>query len=435
MGMHVDSFLDELKWRGLIHQTAGADLEKHLAEPGRVAYCGFDPTADSLTVGNLVPIMLLRHWQRAGHKPILLLGGATGLIGDPSGKDSERQLQSESQVRANAEAIGRIFESLFEWEENNRETGAVTVNNLDWWGGLGYIRVLRDIGKHFSVNAMIQRDSIRDRLENRRHGISYTEFSYVLLQAYDFLHLRREHGCTVQIAGSDQYGNMVSGMDLIRREYGAEEGQCYAVTAPLVTKADGSKFGKTERGAVWLTAERTSPYAFFQFWMNVSDEDVGRFLRVYTLLSREEIEGIEADHQAAPHQRLAQERLAEHLTAALHGDAELARVRAATAALFGKGDLHGLDARLLGDVFADVPHSSHARSMLGGEGLPLVELLPDTSLAGSKREAREFLKNNAISVNGVRVEASYRLTSDDLLHGTTVLIKRGKKLWHASHWE
>jgi tyrosyl-tRNA synthetase len=364
-----------------------------------------------------------------------LLGGATGLIGDPSGKDAERQLLSESQVRANAEAIGKIFEPLFEWEADNRETGAVVVNNLDWWDALGYIRVLRDIGKHFSVNAMIQRDSIRERLENRRHGISYTEFSYVLFQAYDFLHLRKEYGCTVQVAGSDQYGNMVSGMDLVRREYGAEEGQCYALTAPLVTKADGSKFGKTEQGAVWLTAERTSPYAFFQFWMNVSDEDVGRFLRVYTLLPREEIEGIEEDHRVAPHERIAQERLAEHMTAALHGEQELARVRAATSALFGKMALHELDAQLLRDVFADVPHSSHSRSLLSGEGLPLAELLPDTSLAASKREAREFLKNNAISVNGLRVEASYRLTAADLLHGTTVLLKRGKKLWHASLWD
>jgi tyrosyl-tRNA synthetase len=437
-----DPFLAELHWRGLLHQTAGEGLEAHLASPPRVAYCGFDPTADSLGVGNLVPIMLMRHWQRAGHKPILLLGGATGLIGDPSGKDAERQLMGDEEVRHNVERQARIFEPLFEWEADDPARGAVLVNNLDWWQGLDYITVLRDIGKHFSVNAMIQRDSVRKRLEDRAHGISYTEFSYMLLQAYDFLHLRREHECTVQVSGSDQYGNIVSGMDLVRRAYSSGQGsepgsgksESFGVTAPLLTRADGKKFGKSEAGNVWLTAERTSPYAFYQFWINASDDDVGRFLKTFTLLARDEIEAILSEHEASPHQRTAQRRLAEAVTADLHGADELASVEAATAALFGKGDLRALAAGILEEVFADVPHSSHARSTLEGEGIPLADLLPETSLANSKREAREFLKNNAVSVNGERADADRRLRVDDLLHGKVILLKRGKKNWHASHW-
>jgi tyrosyl-tRNA synthetase len=428
------SLLSELEWRGLLHQTAGDGLAQHLAAPGRIAYCGFDPTSDSLTVGNLMPTMLLRHWQRAGHKPVILLGGATGLIGDPSFKDADRVLMDEEQVRHNVSCQAKIFRKLFVWEEEDPQIGARLVNNLDWWQELDFIDVLRDVGKHFSINAMIQRDSIKRRLEDRSQGISYTEFSYVLLQAYDFLHLRREIGCTVQLAGSDQFGNIVSGMDLIRREFGPEEASCYGITAPLLLKSDGTKFGKSETGGIWLSADRTSPYAFYQFWINASDEDAARFLRIFTLLSREEIEAIEAEHREAPHLRLAQSRLAEEVTRTLHGEAELARVQAATQVLFGKGELRSLDADILGDVFADVPHTSHGRANLEGEGISLVELLPETSLANSKREAREFLKNKAVSVNGEKVGPDRRLDPRDLLHGKTVLLKRGKKLWHACEW-
>ncbi len=427
--------LTELQWRGLFHQTAGEGIAAHLVTPGRVGYCGFDPTADSLTVGNLVPIMLLRHWQRAGHKPIILLGGATGLIGDPSFKDAERQLLDEEQVQHNLESQSRIFRRLFIWEEDDRNRGAAMVNNLDWWSGLDYIQVLREVGKHFSVNAMIQRDSVRMRLEERSQGISYTEFSYSILQAYDFLHLRRKLECTVQLSGSDQYGNIVSGMDLIRREYGAQQAECFGITAPLLTKSDGKKFGKSEAGSVWLSSHRTSPYAFYQFWVNASDEDAGRFLRIFSLLPREEIEAIEKQHSAEPHRRLAQVRLAEEVTRDLHGEDELSRVRAATQVLFGKGDLRELDAKLLEEVFADVPHSHHLRAQLEGKGVALVDFLGETSLANSKREAREFLKNRAIAVNGERIDADYRLGVEDLLHGRTILLRRGKKLWHASDFE
>ncbi len=431
-----NTFLAELEWRGLLHQTAGPGIEEHLAGGPRTGYCGFDPTADSLGVGNLVALSILRHFQKAGHRPIVLQGGATGLIGDPSFKDAERSLLSEDQVRHNVECQAEQIRPLFTWEDEDPKCGARLVNNLDWWSGLGYIEVLRDVGKHFSVNAMIQRDSVRDRLHNRDQGISYTEFSYMLLQAYDFLHLHRNHGCTLQMSGSDQYGNIVSGMDLIRRDAAAREAEAesFAVTTPLMLKADGKKFGKTESGNIWLSKDRTSPYAFFQFWINASDDDVGRFLRTFTLFDREEIEGIEAEHAEAPHQRLAQNRLAADVTRAVHGADELTRVEAATQVLFGKGELRGLDADMLRDVFADVPHSTHDKTSLQKEGVPLTDFLPETTLAKSKREAREFLGNGAVSVNGEKVAADAHLTTRDLLHGETILIKRGKKLWHAALW-
>ena len=431
-----ESFLSELEWRGLLHQTAGDGLADHLASQSRTAYCGIDPTADSLGIGNLVALSIMRLWQRAGHRPILLQGGATGLIGDPSGKDAERSLMSEEEVRHNIECQAKIMRPLFIWEDQDPKIGARLVNNLDWWRDLGFLEVLRDVGKHFSVNAMIQRDSVRDRLELRDQGISYTEFSYMILQAYDFLHLHRSQDCTVQISGSDQYGNIVSGMDLIRRAAaaGGGSGESFAVTTPLLLKADGKKFGKSESGNIWLSPDRTSPYAFYQFWINASDADVGRFLRTFALLSRKETEAIEGQHAAAPQERRAQQRLADEITGLIHGPEELARVQAATQALFGKGELRDLDATMLGDVFADVPHSTHQKTELESDGVALSDLLPKTSLAKSKREAREYLKNGAIAVNGQKVPSQARLTERDLLHGEMILIKRGKKLWHASIW-
>ncbi len=281
IGTDAMNFLDELEWRGQLHQTSADDaVRAHLAEP-RVAYCGFDPSADSLTIGNFIPIKLLALWQRCGHTPIVLMGGGTGLIGDPSGKDEERRLLSPDQVAANVDRQRVIFEQVLDFDPA-RPNAAVMMNNLDWMGELRYIDVLRDVGKYFSVNAMIQKDAVRERLRNREQGISYTEFSYMILQAYDFLHLRREAGCTVQIAGSDQYGNIVAGIDLIRREFGsgeAGEHAAYGITAPLVTRSDGKKIGKTEKGAVWLTADRTSPYRFYQYWINVDDRDVVSFLK------------------------------------------------------------------------------------------------------------------------------------------------------------
>ncbi|MGD8858887.1 MAG: tyrosine--tRNA ligase [Myxococcales bacterium] len=429
-----EGFLDELKWRGLLHQTTATEQEvgAHLATPGRVGYCGFDPTKDSLTIGHLIPIKLLMHFQRAGHRPVALMGGGTGLVGDPTGKDTERQLLGLDEIRANAEGQQAILERFLDF---GGSCAAKVVNNADWLGGLGFLEVLRDVGKHFSVNAMIQKDSVRERLRNREQGISYTEFSYMLLQAYDFLHLKRDLGCSLQIAGSDQYGNIVAGIDLIHHQLGrdGEAGEAYGVTAPLVTRADGKKIGKTESGAVWLTADRTSPYAFYQYWINAEDADVIRFLHWFTFLPKERIEELDARQHAAPHERPAQRELARLMTELVHGEAALKKVEAASQALFAS-DVRALDAEMLAEVFADVPHSDHARSALEGDGMSLVEVLPQTSLASSKREAKQFLASGSVAVNGEKVAADRRLTGDDLLHGGRILLRRGKKKWHATRW-
>ncbi|MHC5113502.1 MAG: tyrosine--tRNA ligase [Planctomycetota bacterium] len=432
----MTDFLAELRWRGLLYQTTGDDaVAQHLATPGRVGYAGFDPSSDSLTIGNYIPIKMLMHFQRAGHRPVFLMGGGTGLIGDPSGKDDERQLLDRDQVQANVDGQRRVFERLVDFSTSG-STGAVLVNNLDWLGDLGFIEVLRDVGKHFSVNTMIQKDSVRERLHQREQGISYTEFSYMILQAFDFLHLRRTMDCTVQMAGSDQFGNIVAGIDLIRREFGHDESgqsQSFGVTAPLVTGADGKKIGKTEKGAIWLTADRTSPYAFYQYWVNVGDADVVPFLKWFTFLGREEIEHLEQQHADAPHQRDAHRALARHMTELLHGADELKKVESATEALF-RGDVRELDEAMLREIFADVPSSRHDRGALA-DGVALGELLPETTLAKSRREAREFLGNGAVAVNGTKVDAEHELTTADLLHGRTILLKRGKKHWHATVWE
>ena len=429
----ANNFLAQLRWRDLLHQTAGQNIEKHLIQPGRVGYCGFDPTADSLTVGNFIAIKMLMHWQRAGHKPIVVMGGGTGLIGDPSGKDSERLLLTAEQVQHNIEQQRRIFEKLLDFD-TQKPNAAIIVNNHDWLKKLGYIDVLRDVGKHFSVNTMIQKDSVRERLHNREQGISYTEFSYMLLQAYDFLHLRRQYNCTVQIAGSDQFGNIVAGMDLIRRDLGAEQGHSFAITNKLVTRADGQKIGKTAGNAVWLTADRTSAYQFYQFWINTEDADVIKFLRWFTFLDQSSIDLLEQEQQQAPHLRPAQRALAQHMTELVHGAAAVNSVEHAAMALFGQGDVRALDETLLREVFADVPHSTHNKDLLDGAGTSLLELLVNTSLAQSKREAREFLHNNAIAVNGEKAKPEYQLSSADLLHGHTILLRRGKKSWHATKW-
>jgi len=434
--MHL---LDELQWRGLLHQTTGGDeLRTHLETPGRVAYCGFDPTKDSLTIGNYMPIKMLRHWQLAGHKPIVLMGGGTGLIGDPSGKDAERQLLSKEQVSKNIEGQLRCFSKVLDFEGEN---AAVIVNNADWLCELGFLDVLRDVGKYFSVNEMIKKDSVKERLNNREQGISYTEFSYMILQAYDFLHLRREMDCTIQIAGSDQYGNIVAGIDLIRRDMldsNDDEFRGAGITNPLVTASDGSKIGKTEQGAIWLNEDRTSPYAFHQYWLNVPDEDAGKFLRWFTFLDQPAIESIEKEHADAPHHRASQHALADAMTEIFHGNENVLKCNEAAKALFG-GDITSLDSCMLSEVFAEVPAGAFLKASLGTEAASLVELLPQTDLCKSKREAREFLKNGSVSVNGEKIsgdDAIERvLTGEDLLHGTTILLRRGKKSWYASKWQ
>ena len=417
------SFLEELAWRGLLHQTTSESLPAYLSQPGRVAYAGFDPTSDSLTIGNYVPMKILAHWQRAGHRPIVLMGGGTGLIGDPSGKSAERKLLTEEQVRHNVERQRRMFDRVLEM---SGPRGAVMLDNADWLGKLGYLEVLRGIGKHFSVNQMVARDSVATRLHGRDQGISYTEFSYMVLQAMDFVHLWRHHGCTVQLGGSDQFGNIVSGIDLIRR---LEGGEAYGITNHLVTRSDGTKIGKTEQGAIWLSADRTSPYRFHQYWLNTPDQDAGRFLRWFTFLPRERIEELERSLASAPEKREAQRALADHVTELFHGPTERARAEAAAAALFS-GDVRSLDAGMAQEVAEDLPGSDLPEAALAGDGAPLLDLLPGTSLAASKREAREFLGAGAVSVNGVKAAADARVGSRDLLHGRWIFLRRGKKQWH-----
>jgi tyrosyl-tRNA synthetase len=419
--------LDDLKYRGLFHQATsdaqGDGLERHLETPGRRVYAGFDPTRDSLTIGNLMPIIMLQRFQRAGHRPVVVMGGGTGMIGDPSGKESERPVLSKDQIAFNVSRIRAIMESLLDFSGAN---GAVLVDNASWLSPISYLDMLRDVGKHFSVNMMVQKDSVRERLSSREQGISYTEFSYLILQAFDFLHLFETQGVTVQIGGSDQWGNIVSGVDLIRKKRQAE---AFGLTFPLLTKSDGGKFGKTESGAVWLTADRTSPYAFHQFWLNTSDADVARLLRMCTFLSREVIEQLEAEHTQAPERRAAQRALADHMTEMIHGAAALDKARRCAEALFS-GDVSGLDADSLGQVFHDAPSSQHDKSSLSGQGADLVELLARAGVASSKREARQLLESGAISVNGQRVGLEHRLKDAELLHDSMALVRRGRKNWH-----
>jgi tyrosyl-tRNA synthetase len=416
--------LSDLKERGLFHQATDLEgLEKHLAAGSRALYAGFDPTRDSLTVGNLVQILLLRRFQLAGHRPVVLLGGGTGLIGDPSGKEAERQIQTLEVVEANVRGQRAIFDRLL---DTSGPTAVRFVNNADWLCKLSFIEVLRDIGKHFSVNMMIQKDSVRERLQNREQGISYTEFSYMLLQAYDFLHLHREHGVTLQAAGSDQWGNIVAGIDLIRRHGG---GDAFGLTTPLVTKADGGKFGKTESGAVWLTADRTSPYEFYQFWLNASDADVARFLPIYTLIPMSEIRNLLEEHAADPGKRAAQRALAAHVTELVHGSAGLARAEAATRALFS-GDVSSLGEDALTEVFGSAPSATLPRDRLSGDGAGIVDVLVEGAVAKSKREARELVEQGAVLVNGAAATLDGKVRTDSLLFGQVLLVRRGKKLWH-----
>jgi len=470
MPVSTDDFLGELRWRGLLQQcTDEQGLAAHLgalpvvrgdAQPGgRRAYVGFDPTADSLTIGNLVGIIQLARLQRAGHTPVVIMGGGTGFIGDPSGKSAERMLLTPEVISHNVRCITRIFDRPelldFGVERPNR---AVILDNHDWLGKLSYIQLLRDVGKHFSVNMMIQKESVKERLHNRDQGISYTEFSYMILQAYDYLHLFEQHGVTLQMGGSDQFGNIVCGLDLIRKHQlqplfdtgsfradpnthnqqqmameGMQPKYVFGLTWPLVTKADGGKFGKSETGAVWLTADRTSPYAFYQFWLNTADADVARFLKVFTFLPRAEIEALETAAVADPGKREAQRTLASHMTELLHGPTERDHAESAAKALF-TGDIGHLPLATLEEALASAPATDHARSLLEGTGIALVDLLAQTSLAKSKGEARTLLTQNSISVNGHKAAADARVTLATLLHGKVIALRRGNKAWHITRW-
>jgi tyrosyl-tRNA synthetase len=424
----MTDLFDDLAYRGLIHQETDPEgLRRHAAEGPRCVYAGFDPTATSLTIGNLVPLLLLRRFQDAGHRPVVVVGGGTGLIGDPSGKEAERKLRTPAEVEAHVTAQRPIYERVLSF---TGPTAAELVNNADWLTKLSFVEALRDIGKHFSVNMMIQKDSVRRRLEEREQGISYTEFSYMLLQAYDFLHLFDAKNVTIQIAGSDQWGNLVAGVELTRK---VRQAELFGLTAPLVTKADGSKFGKTEAGAIWLSASHTSAYAFYQFWLATVDQDIERYLKIFTLFPREKIDELLAEHARDPGARVAHRALAAHVTELLHGAPAREQAEAAAKALFS-GDVAGLDAATIEEVFASAPSTDHALESLSGDGVPFADLLVQAGVAKSKREARELLVTGGVSVNGERVAVDGALRAERLLHGRVALIRRGKKTWHVARF-
>ena len=417
----MSDVIAEFRWRGLLRDLSEG-VEAHLASGSRVCYAGFDPTASSLHVGTLLPIMGLVHLQRHGHHPVALVGGGTGLIGDPSGKARERPLVSTETVSTNAEAIRAQLEHFLDFRSGNNP--ARMRNNYEWLGEIRMVDFLRDTGKHFRVNDMMRKESVRRRLDAEDSGVSYTEFSYLLLQSYDFLELQRREGCTVQLGGSDQWGNITAGIDLIRRVTGQ---QAHGVVLPLLTNGSGTKFGKTEAGTVWLDPNRTSPYRFYQFWINTADEDALRFLGLFTLLERDEVERLAETAGAEPAARHAQKALAEDVTRRVHGESGLAHARQATAALFG-GELEGLTADEIGDIFADVPSGEVERDRLGGEGIAVVELLAESGLASSKGEARRAVQGGGIYVNGKRVDGvDARVTLDDPFEGRFLVLRKGKK--------
>lgn len=416
------SFVEELRWRGLLHDIMPGTEE--LLQEGMVSgYVGFDPTADSLHIGNLVPIMLLVHLQRAGHKPIALVGGATGMVGDPSGKTAERQLLDLEAIDHNLNCQRKQLEHFLDF--GSAPNSAEIVNNYDWFKSIGFLEFIRDVGKHITVNYMLSKDSVQSRLES---GMSFTEFSYQLVQGYDFYWLYSQKGVKLQMGGSDQWGNIVTGTELIRRK---AQGQAFALTAPLVKKADGTKFGKSEGGNVWLSKERTSPYKFYQYWINSSDEDIQNFIRIFSLRDKEEIEALEAKHLEAPHERLLQRTLAEELTERIHGKEDLEAAIAASGILFGKSTKHDLYALREDDflsIFEGVPQASIPQTDLES-GLSIIDALcVKSGFLKSNGEARRALQENSISLNKEKLsDENYRIAQQDLINNKYILLQRGKK--------
>lgn len=413
--------LEDLKRRGLIQQATDEEgLEKHLQEKNVKLYCGFDPTADSLHIGHLLPVTILKRFQEAGHSPIALVGGGTGMIGDPSGRSTERSLNTTEVVKGFANALKGQLAGLLKFDEG--ENAAVARNNADWLTGTSIIDFLRDTGKHFSINYMLAKDSVASRIEN---GISFTEFSYMLLQSLDFLKLYEEEGCTLQIGGSDQWGNITAGMELIRRSRDLEsneEVKVFGLTVPLITKADGTKFGKTAGGAVWLDPKKTSPYEFYQFWLNTDDRDVIKFLNFFTFLSHEEIAELAKEVEAAPEKRVAQKRLAEEMTKFVHSEAALEQAIRISESLFS-GNLKELTAEEIKQGFKDVPTVEIDKSPK-----QLIDLLVEAKISPSKRQAREDVQNGAIYLNGERVQDLQHEVGDaDRIEGKFTIVRRGKK--------
>ncbi|GAA4294363.1 tyrosine--tRNA ligase [Aestuariibaculum suncheonense] len=422
----IKNFVEELTWRGMI-QDSMPGTEEHLMEAMRLAYVGIDPTADSLHIGHLVGVMGLKHFQLSGHKPVALVGGATGMIGDPSGKSAERNLLNEETLRHNQNAIKEQLSRFLDFD-SDAENAAVIVNNYDWMKEFSFLEFIRDVGKHITVNYMMAKDSVKKRLSSESSvGMSFTEFTYQLVQGYDFLHLFREKNCTLQMGGSDQWGNITTGTELIRR---VDSGKGYALTWPLITKADGTKFGKTEGGNIWLDAERTSPYKFYQYWLNTSDVDAEKYIKIFTFLTREEIEGLIEEHKEAPHLRVLQRRLAEEITIMVHSKEELDNAIKASEILFGQStgdDLKGLNAKTFLEVFEGVPLTEISREDIEN-GLDIIGALAEKGgFLKSNSEARRALKENSISVNKEKVKEDYSITVEDLINDKFVLLQRGKK--------
>ena len=414
------NFIEELKWRGMIHDMMPGTEEALLAKSS-AGYIGFDPTSDSLHIGSLVQIMTLVHFQRAGHKPIALIGGATGMVGDPSGKSHERNLLDQETIAVNIRGVQTQLEKFLDFEGVN---SAEVINNMDWFGEMNFLDFIRDAGKHISVNYMLAKDSVKSRLET---GMSFTEFTYQLVQGYDFFHLNQHKNCIVQLGGSDQWGNIVTGTELIRRKGGQP---AFAVTTPLIKKADGSKFGKTESGNIWLDPKKTSPYAFYQYWLNTSDEDAASFIKIFTLFSKEDIDALQAEHLQAPHLRLLQKRLAEDITERVHGSKALRKVISASKILFGKStkeDIMSLSDEDFLAVFDGVPQAIISRADLDQEISIIDALVSKSGFLKSNGEARRELKGNSISVNKERVTDVFQLSKANLINDKYILLGKGKK--------
>ncbi|WP_157206970.1 tyrosine--tRNA ligase [Mariniflexile maritimum] len=422
----MKNFVEELTWRGMI-QDSMPGVEEHLMEAMRLAYVGIDPTADSLHIGHLVGVMGLKHFQLSGHKPVALVGGATGMIGDPSGKSAERNLLNEETLKHNQNAIKEQLSRFLDFD-SDAENAAIIVNNYDWMKNFTFLEFIRDVGKHITVNYMMAKDSVKKRLSSESAvGMSFTEFTYQLVQGYDFLHLYRTKQCTLQMGGSDQWGNITTGTELIRR---VDAGKGFALTWPLITKADGTKFGKTEGGNIWLDANRTSPYKFYQYWLNTSDVDAEKYIKIFTFLSKTEIENLIATHQEAPHLRALQKRLAEEITTMVHSSDELENAIKASEILFGNStgsDLKKLNEQTFLDVFDGVPLTEIYKSELEN-GLDIIAALAEKGgFLKSNGEARRALKENAVSVNKEKVGEGYMLTHNDLINNKFILLQRGKK--------
>ena len=420
------NIIQELQWRGMIHDVMPG-AEEHLNEQMRSAYVGFDPTADSLHIGNLVPIMLLAHYQRCGHKPFALVGGATGMIGDPSGKSNERNLLDEKTLRYNQEAIKSQLAHFLDFE-GKTPNAAVLVNNYDWMQSFSFLEFIRDVGKHITVNYMMAKDSVKNRISSDlSEGMSFTEFTYQLVQGYDFLHLYKTHDCTIQMGGSDQWGNITTGTELIRR---IGNGKGYAITCPLITKSDGSKFGKSEGGNVWLDPDRTSPYKFYQYWLNSSDEDAEKYIKIFTFLTKQEIEDIVNTHKAEPHLRQLQKCLAKEITVIVHSEEAFQNVEKASNILFSKtfkDDIGTIDEVTFLDVFEGVPQAEISKTEIF-EGIDMIAALAaKTNFLDSNGEARRALKENSVSVNKEKVKENYKITSKDLINDTYVILNKGKR--------